>query len=153
MTASPHTGPGRETRGRAALPGRDRGGVGAARRGAAAAVDCVRRARRGVLLSCDITSTIRRLYDPHSKVYDALRAEHSREMIKRWAGEWGVKMRAMMKTPEYREKVSKGVSQRSEHLSTTCLEHISTSLLARAHGRSRRFEKTSRVGRRRRRAG
>ena len=153
MTASSHTGPGRETRRRAAVPGGDGDGVEAARRGDPGAVYCVSRVRRGVLLCCDITSTIRRLYDPHSKVYDALRAEHSRKMIKRWADEWGVKMRAMMKTPEYREKVSKGVSQRSEHLSTTCLEHISTSLLARAHGRSRRFEKTSRVGRRRRRAG
>jgi len=45
-------------------------------------------------------------------VYDALRAENSRKMIKRWAGEWGVKMRAMMKTPEFREKLSKGESLR-----------------------------------------
>ena len=113
MTASSHTGPGRETRRRAAVPEGDGVGVEAARRGAEAAVYCVSRVRRGVLLCCDITSTIRRLYDPHSKVYDALRAENSRKMIKRWAGEWGVKMRAMMKTPEFREKVSKGVSRRS----------------------------------------
>ena len=113
MTAPPHTGPGRETRRRAAVPGGDGDGVEAARRGDPGAVYCVSRVRRGVLLCCDITSTIRRLYDPHSKVYDALRAEHSREMIKRWAGEWGVKMRAMMKTPEFREKVSKGVSRHS----------------------------------------
>ena len=112
MTAPPHTGPGRETRRRAAVPEGDGVGVEAARRGAEAAVYCVSRVRRGVLLCCDITSTIRRLYDPHSKVYDALRAEHSRKMIKRWAGEWGVKMRAMMKTPEFREKLSKGESLR-----------------------------------------
>ena len=80
-------------------------------------------------MCCDITSTIRRLYDPHSKVYDALRAEHSREMIKRWAGEWGVKMRAMMKTPEFREKVSKGASRRSREPFNNSLEHISTSSL------------------------
>lgn len=112
MTASSHTGPGRETRRRAAVPEGDGVGVEAARRGAEAAVYCVSRVRRGVLLCCDITSTIRRLYDPHSKVYDALRAENSRKMIKRWAGEWGVKMRAMMKTPEFREKLSKGESLR-----------------------------------------
>ena len=69
--------------------------------------------RRGVLLCCDITSTIRRLYDPNSEAYEALRAENSRKMKERWAGEWGVKMRAMMKTPEFREKVSKGASRRS----------------------------------------
>ena len=87
--------------------------------------------RRGVLLCCDITSTIRRLYDPHSKVYEALRAENSRKMIKRWAGEWGVKMRAMMKTPEFREKQFKGASRRSRaHVNVfTFLEHISTSSL------------------------
>ena len=63
-------------------------------------------------MCCDITSTIRRLYNPNSEAYEALRAENSRKMIKRWAGEWGVKMRAMMKTPEFREKLSKGESLR-----------------------------------------
>ena len=114
MTASPHTGPGRETRRRAAVPDGDGVGVGAARRGAEAAVYCVSRVRRGVLLCCDITSTIRRLYDPNSAAYEALRAENSRKMNERWAGEWGVKMRDMMKTPEFREQVSKGASRRSE---------------------------------------
>ena len=85
--------------------------------------------RRGVLLCCDITSTIRRLYDPNSEAYEALRAKNSRKMKERWAGEWGVKMRAMMKTPEYREKKSKSASRRSRaHENVlTCLEHISTS--------------------------
>ena len=113
MTASSHTGPGRETRRRAAVPVGDGVGVEAARRGAEAAVYCVSRVRRGVLLCCDITSTIRRLYDPNSVAYEALRAENSRKMIKRWAGEWGAEMRAMMKTPEFRQRVSKGASRRS----------------------------------------
>ena len=107
MTASSHTGPGRETRRRAAVPEGDGVGVGAARRGAEAAVYCVSRVRRGVLLCCDITSTIRRLYDPHSKVYDALRAEHSRRFKELWAS----------KSPEERaawcSAISKGASRRS----------------------------------------
>ena len=53
--------------------------------------------RRGVLLCCDITSTIRRLYDPYSKVYDALRAENSRKMKERW------------KDDKFRAKVIKGM--------------------------------------------
>ena len=85
--------------------------------------------RRGVLLCCDITSTICRLYDPNSEAYEALRAENSRKMKERWAGEWGVKMRAMMKTPEFREKVSKGASRRSREPFNNSLEHISTSSL------------------------
>ena len=125
MTASSHTGPGRETRRRAAVPEGDGVGVGAARRGAEAAVYCVSRVRRGVLLCCDITSTIRRLYDPHSKVYDALRAEHSRRSKELWAS----------KSPEERaawcSAISKGASRRSRaHVNVfTFLEHISTSSL------------------------
>ena len=107
MTASSHTGPGRETRRRAAVPEGDGVGVGAARRGAEAAVYCVSRVRRGVLLCCDITSTIRRLYDPYSKVYDALRAENSRKMKDFWKS----------LTPEQKKelcrKISKGASRRS----------------------------------------
>ena len=126
MTASSHTGPGRETRRRAAVPEGDGVGVEAARRGAEAAVYCVSRVRRGVLLCCDITSTIRRLYDPHSKVYDALRAEHSRRFKELWAS----------KSPEERaawcSAISKGASRRSFN-NFFCLEHISTSPLARAH--------------------
>ena len=138
MTASSHTGPGRETRRRAAVPEGDGVGVEAARRGAEAAVYCVSRVRRGVLLCCDVTSTIRRLYDPHSKVYDALRAENSRKMIERW------------KDDKFRAKVIKGmvrawklhylisrhsrahVTRQRLHLSRAhlavfaCLEHIST---------------------------
>ena len=97
MTASPHTGPGRETRQRAAVPDGDGVGVEAARRGAEAAVYCVSRVRRGVLLCCDITSTIRRLYDPNSVAYEALRAENSRKMIERW------------KDDKFRAKVIKGM--------------------------------------------
>ena len=125
MTASSHTGPGRETRRRAAVPDGDGVGVEAARRGAEAAVYCVSRVRRGVLLCCDITSTIRRLYDPHSKVYDALRAENSRRMIELWAS----------KSPEERaawcSAISKGMSRRSKtpFNNFTYLEHISTSPL------------------------
>ena len=129
MTAPPHTGPGRETRRRAAVPGGDGDGVEAARRGDPGAVYCVSRVRRCVLLCCDITSTIRRLYNPNSEAYEALRAENSRKMKELWAGEWGVKMRAMMKTPEFREKVSKGVSRRSREHFNNSLEHISTSSL------------------------
>jgi hypothetical protein len=122
MTASPHTGPGRETRRRAAVPEGDGVGVEAARRGAEAAVYCVSRVRRGVLLCCDITSTIRRLYDPHSKVYDALRAENSRMFKELWAS----------KSPKERaawcSAISKGVSLRSRAPFNNffCLEHIST---------------------------
>ena len=86
MTASSHTGPGRETRRRAAVPEGDGVGVEAARRGAEAAVYCVSRVRRGVLLCCDITSTIRRLYRPNSEAYEALRAENSRKMKEYWKG-------------------------------------------------------------------
>ena len=107
MTAPPHTGPGRETRRRAAVPGGDGDGVEAARRGYPGAVYCVSRVRRCVLLCCDITSTIRRLYDPHSKVYDALRAENSRMFKELWAS----------KSPEERaawcSAISKGASRRS----------------------------------------
>ena len=124
MTASSHTGPGRETRRRAAVPEGDGVGVEAARRGAEAAVYCVSRVRRGVLLCCDITSTIRRLYDPHSKVYDALRAEHSRRFKELWAS----------KSPKERaawcSAISKGASPRSARFNvSTRLEHISTSSL------------------------
>ena len=41
--------------------------------------------RRGVLLCCDITSTIRRLYNPNSEAYEALRAENSRRFKELWA--------------------------------------------------------------------
>ena len=125
MTASSHTGPGRETRRRAAVPGGDGDGVEAARRGDPGAVYCVSRVRRGVLLCCDITSTIRRLYDPHSKVYDALRAEHSRRFKELWAS----------KSPEERaawcSAISKGMSRRSKtpFNNFTYLKHISTSPL------------------------
>jgi len=56
-------------------------------------------------------------------------------MKERWAGEWGVKMRAMMKTPEFREKVSKGVSRRSREPFNNSLEHISTSPLVESTSR------------------
>ena len=104
MTASPHTGPGRETRQRAAVPDGDGVGVEAARRGAEAAVYCVSRVRRGVLLCCDITSTIRRLYDPNSAAYEALRAENSRKMIERW------------KDDKFRAKVIKGMVRRGSFI-------------------------------------
>ena len=125
MTASPHTGPGRETRQRAAVPDGDGVGVEAAGRGAEAAVYCVSRVRRGVLLCCDITSTIRRLYNPNSEAYEALRAENSRRFKELWAS----------KSPEERaawcSAISKGVSRRyrSPFNNFTCLEHISTSPL------------------------
>ena len=124
MTASPHTGPGRETRQRAAVPDGDGVGVEAARRGAEAAVYCVSRVRRGVLLCCDITSTIRSLYDPNSVAYEALRAENSRRFKELWAS----------KSPEERaawcSAISKGVSRRSARFNvSTRLEHISTSSL------------------------
>ena len=124
MTASSHTGPGRETRRRAAVPEGDGVGVGAARRGAEAAVYCVSRVRRGVLLCCDITSTIRRLYDPNSEAYEALRAENSRKMKELWAS----------KSPKERaawcSAISKGASRRSARFNvSTRLEHISTSSL------------------------
>ena len=122
MTASSHTGPGRETRRRAAVPEGDGVGVEAARRGAEAAVYCVSRVRRGVLLCCDITSTIRRLYNPNSEAYEALCAEHSRRFKELWAS----------KSPEERaawcSAISKGVSRRSKtpFNNFTYLEHIST---------------------------
>ena len=130
MTASPHAGPGRETRRRAAVPEGDGVGVEAARCGAEAAVYCVSRVRRGVLLCCDITSTIRRLYDPNSAAYEALRAENSRKMIERWKDD---KFRAKMIKGMVRAwKLHYLISLRSRaHLDVfACdLEHISTSSL------------------------
>ena len=124
MTAPPHTGPGRETRRRAAVPGGDGDGVEAARRGDPGAVYCVSRVRRCVLLCCDITSTIRRLYNPNSEAYEALCAEHSRRFKELWAS----------KSPEERaawcSAISKGASRRSARFNvSTRLEHISTSSL------------------------
>ena len=124
MTAPPHTGPGRETRRRAAVPGGDGDGVEAARRGDPGAVYCVSRVRRCVLLCCDITSPIRRLYDPNSKAYEALSAEHSRRFKELWAS----------KSPKERaawcSAISKGASRRSARFNvSTRLEHISTSSL------------------------
>ena len=118
MTASSHTGPGRETRRRAAVPEGDGVGVGAARRGAEAAVYCVSRVRRGVLLCCDITSTIRRLYDPNSEAYEALRAENSRKMKEYWKGLSPEKKKARLDKCraggfQDPQKISDGASRRS----------------------------------------
>ena len=124
MTAPPHTGPGRETRRRAAVPGGDGDGVEAARRGDPGAVYCVSRVRRCVLLCCDITSTIRRLYNPNSEAYEALCAEHSRRFKELWASKSPVERAAWCSA------ISKGVSRRSARFNvSTRLEHISTSSL------------------------
>ena len=80
-------------------------------------------------MCCDITSTIRRLYDPHSKVYEALRAENSRRFKELWAS----------KSPEERaawcSAISKGVSLRSRapFNDFTCLEHMDVRAGMKAH--------------------